>query len=267
MRILIINPNTTQSMTDAIGEVARKYARPGTTIDCISPAWGPRSIEGYTEDFVAAVATLEEIARRRDQYDAFIIACYGDPGLFAAREIADVPVIGIAEASMHMACLVAHKFSIVTVLERARPLLEDCVRMHGLWDKCASIRTTPLSVLQIEQDWDAAERCLLEESRRAIEQDGAEAICLGCAGMGPLDERLQAALGVPVFDGTSCAVKLAESLYDLGRRTSKVKAFMRPEPKEYVGTVCSAIAAVAGSRAAGNGEVAPVGSRQAEGAP
>ena len=234
MRILVINPNTSESMTHAIGEAARKYARADTVIDAISPRRGPRSIEGYVEDYTSAVATLEEIAERRGQYDAFVIACYGDPGLHAARELVEEPVIGIAEASMHMACLVAHKFTVLTVIHRIKPMLEDVVKLGGFSDRCASIRTTDLAVLDIEKDYDRAEQILIDEGRRAIEEDGAEALCLGCAGMGPLDKGIQRALGVPVLDGVACAVKLAESCYDYGLKTSKVKAFKYPEPKEYV---------------------------------
>lgn len=234
MRILVINPNTTQSMTDAIGEAARKVAQPSTDIVAISPKRGPRSIEGYMEDYVAAVATLETLVENRGKYDAFVIACYGDPGLHAARELMDEPVIGIAEASMHMACLVAHRFSIVSVIHRIKPFLEDMVRMSGLEDRCASVRTTDLAVLDIEKDFDKARAILVAESRRAMDEDGAEAICLGCAGMGPLDKAMQAELGIPVLDGTGCAVKMAEACHGYGITTSKFKAFKAPEPKEYL---------------------------------
>jgi allantoin racemase len=234
MKILVINPNTTMSMTEAIGEACRKVAQPSTEITAISPKRGPRSIEGYVEDYVAAVATLETIAEHRGAYDAFIIACFGDPGLHAARELVEEPVIGIAEAAMHMSCLVAHKFSIVSVIHRVKPLLEDMVNAAGLADRCASIRTTELAVLDIEKDYAIAQEMLIAESRLAMEEDGAEAICLGCAGMGPLDKGMQAALGIPVLDGCGCAVKLAEACFDYGIKTSKFKAFKAPEPKEYV---------------------------------
>ena len=141
MKILVINPNTTVSMTEAIGEACVKAAQPTTEITAISPRRGPRSIEGYVEDYVAAVATLETIAENRGRYDAFVIACFGDPGLHAARELVEEPVIGIAEAAMHMSCLVAHKFSIVSVIHRIKPLLEDMVKTAGMTDRCASIRT------------------------------------------------------------------------------------------------------------------------------
>ncbi|TMD06626.1 MAG: hypothetical protein E6J02_09105 [Chloroflexi bacterium] len=234
MKILVINPNTTVSMTEAIGEACVKAAQPTTEITAISPRRGPRSIEGYVEDYVAAVATLETIAENRGRYDAFVIACFGDPGLHAARELVEEPVIGIAEAAMHMSCLVAHKFSIVSVIHRIKPLLEDMVKTAGMTDRCASIRTTELAVLDIEKDYDKAQEMLIDESRRAMEEDGAEAICLGCAGMGPLDKAMQGALGIPVLDGCGCAVKMAEACFDYGIKTSKFKAFKAPEPKEYV---------------------------------
>ncbi|MDP9367604.1 MAG: aspartate/glutamate racemase family protein [Chloroflexota bacterium] len=175
------------------------------------------------------------IARERDRYEAFVIACFGDPGLAASRELVDVPVIGIAGAAIHLSCLVAHQFSIVSVLPRVKPMLLDLVRRYGLTDRCASIRTTGLGVLEIEQDWDRAERLMIAEAQAAIDEDGAEAICLGCAGMGPLQERMQAKVSVPVLDGTGAVIKLAESLHDLGIHTAKVRAFQDPEPKEYVG--------------------------------
>ena len=187
MRILVINPNTSEEMTRDIGEQARRYARPGTEIEAISPAWGPRSIEGHYEEELAAVAMLQTLETRASEFDGVVVACYGDPGLYAAREICPVPVVGIAEASMLMACNVAHTFSIVTVLPRVIPMLHDVVRRVGLESRCASVRGTPLSVLDCERDPSAAGREIVTAARQAIAEDGAEAICLGCAGMGPLD--------------------------------------------------------------------------------
>ena len=243
MRILVINPNTSEEMTRDIGEAARRYARAGTDIETVCPDWGPRSIEGHYEDYVAAVATLEVIRERAGEFDGVVIACFGDPGLPAAREISPVPVVGIAEAAMLTACTVAHRFSIVTVLPRVKPFLDDVVRYHGLEARCASVRTTPLSVLDCERDPTAAEREIVLASRAAIAEDGAEAVCLGCAGMGPLDKAVQAELGVPVLDGTACAVKLVEGIVDYGLFTSRVAAYKEPEPKEFVGLPPRAVSA------------------------
>jgi allantoin racemase len=234
MRILVINPNTTQAMTDEIGHAARAAAAPGTEIDCLSPANGPRSIEGFTDEVLAAYNTVDLVAQTRGQYDGYVIACFGDPAISACREIADVPVVGIAESAFHMASLVAHKWSIVTVLPRVKPFMEEVIHRNGMELKCASIRCTPLTVLEIEADIERTKRMMLEEARDAIDNDGAEAILLGCAGLGPIDKSMQEALGVPVFDGTACAVKLLEALHGYGVTTAKVRAYLTPEPKELV---------------------------------
>jgi allantoin racemase len=172
---------------------------------------------------------------RAGEHDGVVIACYGDPGLYAAREVSPVPVVGIAEASMLMACTVAHRFSVVSVISRIRPLIEDVVARYGLTDRCASVRTTSLAVLDIERDPHAAEREIAAESQRAVAEDGAEAICLGCAGMGPLDRSVGEAVGVPVLDGVAAAVKMLEGVLGYGLSTSRAAAFKRPEPKELTG--------------------------------
>ena len=205
--------------------------------------WWKYSLIGPNRDQISFDAarqiTKKQLKKFKDDYDAFVIACYGDPGVSACREITEKPVVGIGEASMHMACFLGHKFSIVTVIPRIKPLLEDLVTHLGLAAKCASIRATNLSVLEIEQDPERAVAEMINEAKLAVENDGAEAICLGCAGMGPLDLRVQEAIGVPVFDGTVSAIKVAESLVSYGKKTSKIGAYAWPEKKELVG--CSPI--------------------------
>src|SRR3989441_12284662 len=215
MRILVINPNTTQAMTDEIHHVAKAAASPGTEIETVQPNGGPRSIEGNADEVLAAYHTLDVVAGSKGNYDAYVIACYGDPALAACREVSSVPVIGIAEASFHMAGLVAYKWSIVSVLPRVKPLLEELVARNGMESHCASIRCTPLTVLEIEEDIERTKRMMVEEGRQAIDEDGAEAILLGCAGLGPLDKWMQAQLGVPVYDVVAIAVKLVEGMHEL----------------------------------------------------
>src|SRR5438105_1771061 len=234
MRILVINPNTTQAMTDEIHHVAKAAAAPGTQVTTVQPAAGPRSIEGNADEVLAGYHTLDVVAGSRGQYDAYVIACFGDPALAACREVSSVPVIGIAEAAFHMASLVAYKWSVVTVLPRVKPLLEELIHRNGMELHCASIRCTPLTVLEIEEDIDRTKRMMVDEARMAIAEEGAEAILLGCAGLGPLDKWMQDQLGVPVLDGVACAVKLAEGLHGYGITTSKVAAYKDPEPKELV---------------------------------
>lgn len=235
MRLLVINPNTTASMTAAIATAARAHARPGTEIDALGAPWGTPSIESHAEEALAAAAAIELVGAHAGAYDGIAIACFGDPGLDAARELAPVPVVGIAEAAMLLALPLGHRFSIVAALDRARPLMLDVVRRHGLEARCASVRTTGLSVLEIDRDPAAAEAAIVAAGRRAVDEDGAEAICLGCAGMGPLDERVGARLGVPVIDGVAAAVKLLEALHDYGGPTSRAAAYRPPAPKPLTG--------------------------------
>jgi allantoin racemase len=234
MRIKVINGNTFQAMTDNIGESARSVAAPGTEIVAATPAAGPISIESYYDEYLAIPFVLEEIIKDEEQFDAFIIACWGDPGIEAAREITSKPVVGIAEASMYVANMLGAKFGVVTVLERAHDLIERTVGKVGLASRCASIQCTSLSVLDTEELRDHA--CVvLEVAGRAAIAQGAEALALGCAGMSGLDTMLEERLGVPVVDSVAAAVKMAEALVALGKHTSKVKTFQLPEPKQIKG--------------------------------
>lgn len=235
MRIKAINPNTTLGMTENIGDVADEYTSDDTEIVAVSPEKGPISIESYYDDYLAIPGLLEEIRKDEDEFDAFINACWGDPGIDACREVTDKPVVGIAEGSMYVANMLGAKFSVATVLPRAKDLIEETVRKTGLESKCASVRCTDLSVVETEEARDAAAQALLEASEAAIEEDGAEVICLGCAGMGKLDKELEKELPVPVIDSTGAAAVLAEGLVQLGKSTSKIMTYKQPEPKEIKG--------------------------------
>ena len=236
MKIKVINPNTSMEMTHAINAAAQSVARPGTDIVSVSPAFGPASIESYYDDYLSIPGLLEEI-RTGDTngYDAYIIACYGDPGLHAARELTTKPVVGIAEASLYMASMLAARFSIVTVIPRTRTMLEEMVAGYGFREKVVSIRTSPLYVLDVEKDPAGALEKLRIEARRARDEDDAEAILLGCAGFTQFADNLEQELEIPVLDGVVCAVKIAESLVELGKTTSKYKTYRPPEKKAYSG--------------------------------
>lgn len=237
MRIKIINPNTTQAMTDTIGECARRFARPGTEIVSVSPSFGPLSIESYVDEYVSACGVLDEIKKsdESDNFDAYIVACYGDPGLHAARELTEKPVIGIAEASLYTAAMLAARFSIVTIIPRARTLMEEMVRGYGMEHRVISIRTLPLYVLDVEKDPAGSFEKIREGARLAVKEDNAEAVCLGCAGFAEFAQSIEDELNVPVLDGVVCATKQAEVLVELGKKTSKRMTYRPPERKGYTG--------------------------------
>ncbi|WP_031294668.1 aspartate/glutamate racemase family protein [Leptolyngbya sp. Heron Island J] len=233
-RIKIINGNTCQPMTANINASAQAVKFPHTEIVTVHPQTGPESIESFYDEYLAIPGILEQIILDADS-DAFILACWGDPGLEAAREITSKPVVGIAEASLYMANMLAAKWSVVTTLHRVRDMVEKTIQKTGLTERCASVRTTTLAVLDTEQDRTATLKVLIEASQLAIKADGAEAICLGCAGMSGLEQQLEDHLGVPVIDAVAAAVKMAESLVSLGKTTSKRLTYRFPELKTIKG--------------------------------
>lgn len=236
MHIRLINPNTTQAMTGRIGAAAMRIAAPGTRISATQPESGPVSIEGHFDEALAAVGVLDEIRRGDgERVDAYVIACFGDPGLFAARELTAVPVIGIAEAAFHLATLISTHFSVVTTLGRTVVIAEHLLRAYGFEHHCRKVRAAEISVLDLEEDGECAFERIAAECRRARDEDGVGAIVLGCGGMADLVGRLHAEVGIPVIDGVAAAVKLAEALGGLGLGTSKHGDLAFPRAKPYAG--------------------------------
>lgn len=238
MHLLVVNPNTTASFTATIGRAARAVAAPTTTVEAVNPTSGPVSIEGYYDEAFAVPGLLAEI-RSRPHVDASIIACFDDTGLDAARQIAIGPVIGIGEAAMHMATLVAGTFAIVTTLSISVPALTHNARKYGFGERCVSVRACEVPVLALEEAGSDAEARISAEIERAKTDDRAESIVLGCAGMAELAARLSQAHGLPVIDGVAAAVKLAEGLVSLGAKTSKVGGYAVPRAKPYRGIFSS----------------------------
>jgi allantoin racemase len=234
MRIHVVNPNTTASMTEKIGAAARAAASPGVEIVATNPAYGPESIEGYYDEVFSIPGLIEEI-RAGVGADAVVIACFDDTGLDAARCATDVPVIGIGEAAFHVASLIAERFSVVTTLARSIAPIQHNLTRYGLASRCARVRASEVSVLALEDPASNACAAIREEIETALREDGAEAIVLGCAGMTDLARSLSEAVGAPVLDGVACAVGLAESLVRLGLRTSKRNTYAAPIAKRYAG--------------------------------
>ena len=233
MRILVVNVNTTQSMTDSIGRTARSVAAPGTEIVPLTPIFGADSVEGNYESYLAAIAVMETVRQYDQPYDAVIQAGYGEHGREGLQELLDVPVVDITEAAASTAQFLGHKYSVVTTLDRAVPLIEDRLKLAGLDARCASVRASGLGVLDLEADPDAAVEAIVAEAVRAVQEDHAEVICLGCGGMAELNERVAARTGVPIVDGVAAAVTIAESLVRMGLTTSKVRTYAPPRPKTF----------------------------------
>ncbi|PCK80029.1 aspartate/glutamate racemase family protein [Rhizobium sophoriradicis] len=237
MRILIVNPNTTASMTEKAATAARAVAASGTEIIAATSRMGPVSIEGHYDGALAIPGLLSELKERQSAgYDAAVIACFDDTGLEAARSFAVVPILGLCESAVVTAGFLAQRFTVVTTLERSRVLIDNLVRRYGMAER-AKVRASDIPVLELENAASGAIGKLRAEIERALEEDGAEAIVLGCAGMTDLAHQLQEIYGVPVVDGVSAAVKHAEALVSLGLSTSKRGSYASPLPKPFTGAM------------------------------
>ncbi|WP_413731456.1 aspartate/glutamate racemase family protein [Sodalis sp. RH20] len=235
-RIQLINPNTSVAMTERIQAAARRVAAPGTDIVAVCPAEGVSSVEGHFDEAVATMGVLQRVKQGREQgMNGHVIACFGDPGLLAARELAGAPVVGIAEAAMHMATLVATRFSVVTTLPRTLVIARQLLHSYGFERHCSGLRAIDLPVLALEDHSGLAQQQVREHCIRAKREDGIGAIILGCAGMADLAQELTGELQLPVIDGVSAAIKLIESLYAMGLSTSKYGDLDYPLPKEISG--------------------------------
>jgi allantoin racemase len=240
MRFLIVNPNTSERMTETIGRAGRRAASAGTEIIAVNPADGPVSIEGYYDEAFSVPGLLAEIAKGEAiGVSAHIIACFDDSGLDAARCAASAPVIGIGEAAFHLASLLGHRFSVITTLSRSIAAIENNLLKYALAGRCARVRACELPVLSLDDAASDAEAKIGAEIELAKREDKAEVIVLGCAGMADLSARLAARHEVPVIDGVASAVKLAEALAALGLKTSKIGAYASPRPKPYLGALAS----------------------------
>ena len=232
MRIALANPNATATMTETAAVAARAVAAPGTEIVALTNRGGPASIEGHVDGALAVPGLLRLLRdAERDGADGFVVACFDDTGVEAARALLSGPVIGIGEAAARMATLVARRFGVVTTLACSVPILEDNLLRQGLYAACSGVRASEVPVLALESDPEASTAAISAEIGRAIAEDGAEAIVLGCAGMADLVESLAAEHGVPIIDGVSAAAKLIESAVTLGLRTSKRGGYAAPPPK------------------------------------
>ncbi|NHC35830.1 aspartate/glutamate racemase family protein [Scytonema millei] len=236
MKIKVINPNTTASMTQKIALAAKAVASPDTEIIACNPTMGPVSIEGHYDEALSVVGLLEEIHQgEATGVDGYVIACFGDPGLLAARELARGPVLGIAEAAMHAASFVATGFSIVTTLKRTRVIAQQLAENYGMSRFCRNIRAIDLPVLELEIVGSLARKAIIQECKSALAEDDCGAIVLGCGGMADLSAEISGEIGIPVIDGVTAAVKFVEALVSLGLRTSKVGDLAYPIPKPYTG--------------------------------
>ncbi|SDT37802.1 aspartate/glutamate racemase family protein [Bradyrhizobium canariense] len=235
MKILLLNPNTTTAVTDLLYAAGAKAASPGTELVVATAERGVPYIATRAEAQIGGAIALEMLAAAGSSVDAAIIAAFGDPGLFGARELFDIPVIGLAEAAMLTACMLGRRFSIVTFARALAPWYQECVTMHGLDARCAGIRTLDGTFQSISNVQAEKEDLLVTLANRAVEQDAADVIILSGAPLAGLADKVSHRIPVPVIDPTAAAVRQAETLVALKPRKAVAGTFRRPDPKPTVG--------------------------------
>ena len=229
-RIAVVNCNTTSAMTETAAARARLAVGPDTEIVAITPTWGVESAEGWYDSFVSAAAVLHTLQTLPDDIDGVVMAGFGEHGREGARELLDIPVVDITEASAHLAMMLGRRYGVVTTVRRAVGQIEDSLTTAGLISHCAAIEDTGLGVLELDADPFATAEAFVAAGERAIAR-GAEVICLGCAGMAGLEEHVRSRLPVPVVDGVAAAAALVETLIRQRLSTSKVDSYARPLAK------------------------------------
>ncbi|KKC32814.1 aspartate/glutamate racemase family protein [Devosia psychrophila] len=236
MRVRLINPNTTQSFTRTLQTIAQGFAADGTIVDATSPVMGTPSVESHVEEAVAAIGVIEQVvAGDKAGIDGYVICCFGDTGIAAAREVTNAPVVGMTEAAFFAASMLAASFSVITLPPRTRIHSERVLRETGMAERCARVRAIDIPVLDLADEDEAVEAAFLDEARRALAEDHSEAIVLGCAGLTHLVEPLSRHLGVPVIDGVMVGLKMVEGLVTLRLGTSKRSSFAYPPAKGLTG--------------------------------
>jgi allantoin racemase len=233
-KLLVVNSNTSARATEQIVAGCTPHIGRDTEVTYLNAEAGPQGIDSLLDVAVAGVETMRLIARHRDEYDAFVIACGLDPSLDAARQVTEKPVVGIAEAGMLLACTLGATFSILVNSRAQTTFARGVVRHYGLDSRLASVRAIDLTTAELIGSLEQVQDRVLAAAQRAIDEDLAEVIVLTGSVFGGMEQKLSPRLGVPVLSGLVCAIKLAQSLMDLGVRTSKVYTYRTPNKRDHM---------------------------------
>jgi len=233
-RLALINPNTDPHHTEAMGGVALAALPEGCEVTAVNPERGPSSIESEADAVVAAAETAA-LMRALPEHDAYLIACFGDPGLDAARERAAAPVVGIGEAAYTAATLVGKRFGVITTLPRSIPALEEAIEARGLQPRLAGILPLHIPVAEQGAGHPDTTEAIVAAGQALASERGADALILACGGMADVARAVEQRVGVPVCDGVAFGAGVAHALWSCGLRTSKAGAYAAPEPIPYLG--------------------------------
>lgn len=245
MKILLLNPNTTTAITDLLLASARSIAAPGTELVPLTAPRGVPYISTRAEAQIGGAIALEMLAEHHTAADAAIIAAFGDPGLFGARELFDIPIVGLAEAAMLTACMLGRRFVIVTFASALGPWYEDCIAMHGLEARSAGVRMLDGSFNGIADVQREKADLLVELACAAVDETNADVVILAGAPLAGLAQTVKHRIPVPVVDQVQAAVTQAESLVRLGNRKATTGTFRRPAAKSSIGLPAALAARIA----------------------
>jgi allantoin racemase len=235
MRILVINPNTTESVTGLVADLGRRLAEPSDEILAVTGRFGARYISSRSAAAIAGHAALELLAGHVAGCDAVYLACFGDPGLFALKELSPVPVVGMAEASCHLAATLGRRFSIVTGGTRWGPMLEEFVASIGLSASLASVRTVAPTGAEIAADPNRALAALARQAKACAEEDRAEVVILGGAALAGLAGRIDKDVPVPVICSVEAGFRAAFAAARLRPGKARAGSLSAPQAVETVG--------------------------------
>jgi len=230
MKLMVVNPNSSDTVTGAIMESARRAASPGTELIGVTTKGGTRNIDSAFGDYLSgsyAIRTCLEAAPLHAP-DALVLAGFGRVGIDALKEALTIPVVSISEASMAMACLLGHRFTTLTMLQQFVPYQQDLVRLYGFEAKCASVRAIDVNVEECVTNRTKTLAQLTAEIKKIVAEDRAEVVILACAGLCGYDAELSRRAGIPVLDPVAVAVKVAEGFVALGLAHSKARKFAHP---------------------------------------
>jgi Asp/Glu/hydantoin racemase len=239
MRLLLLNPNTSAAVTERLAASARAAAAADTQIVPLTAPRGVPFIASRAEAQIAGAVVLEMLAEHHGRYDAAIIAAFADPGLLGARELFDVPIVGLAEAAMLTACMLGRRFSIVTFSTAMGPWFRECVDVHGLGGRCASIRMLDEPFASLASVQEEKERELVALANRAVSEDEADVVILAGAPLTGLAARVRHRIPVPLVEQTIAAVRQAETLVALSPIKATRGTFRRPPAKASTGLASS----------------------------
>lgn len=239
MKILVANPNSSELCTDVIRRSAyRQITDPNTELFFLTNSRGTKNIDCGFADYQSVWSLQRAVLEKCEEIkpDAVVLAGFGNVGIYALKEVLDIPVLSISETTQVIACLLGHKYTVIANISQFVPYQEDLVHLYRLDQKCASVRSIEMNVENACTDREETLGQLKEQIQEIIKSDGAEVIVLGCAGLCGYDEALQEMVGVPVLDPVTVTVKTAEMFVSTGLKQSKLRKFAFPpqDRREYL---------------------------------